>query len=126
MANWRYYPVTITTNGSGNASGKLPAEAITGEIVNILIVPSGDPWTDGGATLTITTERYSQAVLTYASIPTASGTVPRAPIQPAHEVGTGAAIASMRRPIALTNDRLSYTVSGGGNAKTCTVVLVVA
>lgn len=126
MAHWREYAIDVTTDGSGNASGYLPASAITGELISILIKPSGNPWTDGAATLTITKERYGQPVLTYASVPTSSGVVPRAPIQPAHEVATGGAIASMRRPIGLDNDRLSYTVSGGGASKTCRLVLCVA
>lgn len=120
------YKVTVTTDGSGNASEKtLP---ITGFLEHVGYTPHGSTPLDTGADLDITGESSGIVVANHDNIGTSPFT--RAYRQATHGVDGAAATYDGTEPvltrIALAGERLAVAIANGGAAKSGTFEFVVS
>ncbi len=116
--------IPFVTSAGGAFSGFSPN--FSGRILGAHVIVPGS----GGiasATIALTSEATGEAILSLSSI---SATTLRYPRTAIHDTsGAGALYASggtaLREPIALGDDRVAIAVSGGGNAKAATIILIV-
>lgn len=118
--------VAITTDASGDATAY--SAALTGRILGIRVVVPGSGGIENTADFTITAEATGEQILTVANVNGSQSYYPRVPT---HKAADGAAElyaaggTNVRGTIVLVNDRVKIVVAQGGNAKTCTVHVIV-
>jgi len=113
----RRFQVTVTTDGSGNATVYSPR--VSGKVHQVSYVkPSSGSYTDG-VDFTITGEETGQNIWVESNV---NATAHRAPRQPTHSQAGVASLyapagAAVETPIALANDRIKIVIASGGAAK---------
>lgn len=117
MSHVQRYPVDVTTDGSGNASGATPP--VTGRIQTIVYVKDATTPFAAGVDFTITLEKTGENVWTEANV---NASAVRAPRQPTHnQDGTAVLHAAGGTPvndhIVVDNDRILIGIAQGGAAK---------
>jgi len=113
--------VTLTTDGSGAATGYTPN--LWGRILGIRYLKTDF---SNGVTFSVTVESTGQTVWSEASVNASATRYPRDQV---HNT-SGTALTyngtqTVNEPIAVANDRLVITVSSGGATKTGQVVVIV-
>jgi hypothetical protein len=108
------YDVTVTTDGSGNATVFSPI--LTGRIINIIYTADGSTPYAGTVDFTITLEATGQGLWTELNI---AGSKTVSPQQPTHDqVGAAALYAAggtaVRDFVFAANDRVKIALAQGG------------
>lgn len=116
--------VTVTTDGSGNATAYSGRR--TGKLLNVIYTADGSTPYDNTVDFTITVESTAQGVWTESNI-SASKTV--APRQSTHDTSGAAALyaaggTAVRDKIAVAEDRIKIALAQGGATKTGTFTLI--
>lgn len=114
--------VTLTTDGSGDATGYTPT--VTGRVSAIHYVKTDFAT---GVDFTITSEATGQSIWTELNV---DASTVRAPRQPIHgQDGTASLYAAAGEPvedhIVLANDRVKIVIANGGATKTGTFHVVI-
>lgn len=112
--------VALTTDASGNATGC--TGQTQGCVLGIAIVVPGSGGIDNTADFTITAEATGEAILTITNQNGSANYYPRA--QVCGPTGSGLTYDNTRtvnEPVAVGADRIKIVIAQGGNAKTCTV-----
>lgn len=118
--------VTLTTDASGDVTGYSPV--LTGRILGIRIVVPGSGGIENTADFTITADGTGEQILTVANVNGSTSFYPRVPT---HKAADGAAElyaaggTNVRDHITLVADRVKIVVAQGGNAKACSVHVIV-
>ena len=113
----RRVKVTVTTDGSGDASAYSPN--VSGEIMGVSYVkPGAGSYTDG-VDFTITNETTGQSIWTESNV---NATAHRAPRQPVHDLSGvaglyAAAGAAVLVPVAISQSRIKIVLAQGGASK---------
>ena len=120
------FTVPVTTASDGTATAYTPV--FTGQVLSIGYVKDGTVPFSNGVAFAVTSEATGQTVWGQTGV-NASATV--SPRQATHGTdGTASLFAAagtaVQGPIVLANDRLQIAVSGGGNAKAGSFVVIVA
>lgn len=113
----RRVKVTVTTDGSGDATAYTPS--ISGSIYGVSYVKPGAASYTDGVDFAITNETTGQDIWVESNV---NATAHRAPRQPVHsQAGVAglyaAAGAAVLVPLALSQSRIKIVVSSGGAAK---------
>lgn len=113
----RRYKVTVTTDGSGVATGYTPR--ISGKIHSVQYIKDGSNAYTDGVDFTITSEATGEGVWTESNVNASAVRYPRAPTH--SQVGAallyaagGAAVADK---VALASDRVKIVLAQGGASK---------
>lgn len=114
----RRVKVTVTTDGSGDATAYTPQ--LSGEIYGISYVKPGSGSYTDGVDFTITNETTGQDIWVETNV---NATAHRAPRQPVHsQAGVAALYASggtaVTAPLAIAQSRIKIVVASGGASKT--------
>ncbi len=123
MSHVQRHVVTLTTNGSGAATGYTPT--VTGMISHIAYVKTDFA---NGVDFTITAEATGEAIWSGTDV-NASTTV--APRQASHSTAGAAALyagggSAVLVPIYVANDRVKIVIASGGDTKTGAFHVVIA
>lgn len=112
----RRYKVTVTTDGSGDATAYSPR--ISGKIVQVEYVKPGAASYTDGVDFTITGEATGVSIWAESNV---NATARRAPRQPTHtQAGVAATLdgtVAALEPIGIANDRIKIVVAQGGASK---------
>lgn len=114
----RRIKVTVTTDGSGDATAYSPQ--VSGQIYGVSYVKPGAASYTDGVDFVITNETTGQIIWDEDNV---NATAHRAPRQPVHtQVGVAGVYASAGEgvlvPIAIAQSRIKIVVAAGGAAKT--------
>lgn len=126
MADVRKYSGTLVTDSGGDGTLTLPSENgvnITGALVTIRHIDGGGSNYDDAFTFTVTGAGSGRTLYTEEITTTAN--FERNPDAPTHAIADGTA-GTAGGIVFVENDRLTITVSSGGNAKTGDWELIIA
>lgn len=113
----RRVKVTVTTDGSGNATAYTPR--VAGKIHSVIYVPDGSiPYTNT-VDMTITAEATGESIVSRTNVAAGFATYPR--VGTAAADGTAALFAAggtaVQDKLAIANDRIKIVLAQGGAAK---------
>ena len=115
------HQVTLTTDGSGVATGYTPR--VTGRVVAVVL---GTNDLDATADTTITAEATGQAILTLTNVNTAAAYYPRPGVHDA--VGAAKTYDGTRaigEAVSVALDRVKIAIAQGGNTKTAVFHVII-
>lgn len=122
----RRFTVTVTTDGSGNATAYSP-RGINGKIHQIEYVKDGTNPFANGVDFTITGEATGVNLWTQADVNASAVVAPRAPTH--SQAGVASLYASggtaVQAAVALANDRVKIAIAQGGATKVGTFHILV-
>lgn len=114
----RRYKVTVTTDGSANATAYSPR--ISGKLNSVVYVPDGTNPYANTVDMTITAEATGESLISRTNVSAAFNAYPRAATSAAD--GTASLYASggtaVQDKLALGNDRIKIALAQGGATKT--------
>lgn len=113
----RRVKVTVTTDGSGDATAYTPS--VSGQIMGVSYVKPGAASYTDGVDFAITNETTGQNIWTESNV---NATAHRSPRQPVHDQSGVAGLyaasgAAVLVPLAISQSRIKIVVSSGGAAK---------
>lgn len=115
------FSVSVTTDGSGNATAYSPV--VTGRILSIIYVKTDYA---AGVDFTITAEATGETLWTQSDVNASVVTYPRAAV---HDTAGVAATLNgtqaMRDPVPIAQDRVKIVIGSGGAAKVGTFIIIV-
>lgn len=115
------HSVTLTTDGSGDATGY--TANVTGRVLSVQYVKTD--FADG-VDITVTAEATGQAILALTDQNTAGVFYPRAQVHgPTGTALTYDGTRTVNEPVTVVFDRVKVVVAQGGDTKTGEVVIVI-
>ena len=113
----RRFKVSVTTDGSGNAVAYSPR--VTGKIHSIVYVRDGSNFYTNGVDFAITAEATGQNIWTQNDVNASVEVMPRGPTSSQAGVASlyAASGTAIQDKIAVSNDRVKFSLSSGGATK---------
>jgi histidinol dehydrogenase len=111
------YKVTVTTDGSGNATAYSPR--VSGELHSVIYVPDGSNPYASTVDMTITSEATGESLVTRTDVSAGFATYPRQGTASAAGVASlyAAGGTAVQARAALANDRIKIVLAQGGATK---------
>jgi hypothetical protein len=113
----RRYKVTVTTDGSGNATAYSPR--VSGKLNSVIYVPDGTNPFANTVDMTITAEATGESLISRTNVSAAFNAYPR--VATAAADGTAALFAAagtaVQDKLAIGNDRIKIVLAQGGATK---------
>lgn len=113
----RRFKVSVTTDGSGNATAYSPR--LAGKLHSVTYVPDGTNPYPNTVDMTITSEATGESLVSRTNVAAGFTTYPRKPT--ADDAGTASLYAAggtaVQAPPALAQDRIKIVLAQGGAAK---------
>lgn len=121
MSFFRKETITLTTDASGDATGR--TQAINGRVINVIYTKVDF---DNGVDFAITNEGTGQSIWAESNV---NASAVRAPRQPTHaQDGTASLFAASGEPVesflCLAGEAVKIVIAQGGNAKSGTFTVV--
>lgn len=118
------HTVTLTTDGSGNATGYTPV--VSGRVLAVHYVKAASGGFADGVDFDVTVESTGEVLLDKDDINASASFYPRKQVH--DTTGTAATLdgtRAMREPVVVAEDRVKIAVASGGDTKSGSVIVVI-